>query len=156
MKKYIFSLFIIFSMSDLVYSSSTSEKMIPLEDYLSANSNSDDPAVMEYTLFRCIGLNVMQRTVVQTRKDKLAEEVLETLDNSYGVLVSIAFINYNVANPNSSFEEFSNLVVRVTQPLAQLYQDIANESWLKSGHYFSDPLIASDTKFCGSVVSILG
>ena len=156
MKKVLLGLVVAVMMTGLSYPSSASDKMITIEEYFATKYISGDPGSLEYVFFRCIGLNNMQRTVAETRTDDLGKQTVQMLNNSYDILVMIAFSNYKISNPGASFDKFASHTIKATQPLGQLYQEIANNSWLKSGQYFSDPLILSDMKICGGIIQELG
>ncbi len=154
MKNLITAFLIIISLSGFGFSENN-KNMITIEKYMIEKMKPNDPGGLEYILFRCIGLNNMQRSVAETRNDNLGRELVKILENSYDILVMTAFENYKKVNPKDSFDIFAKHTVNATKPIGELYQKIANDSWIKNGEYFSDPLIASDTDTCGSIIQMM-
>ena len=121
--------------------------MIPLMDYVSKNS-MDDLNNFTYLNYRCAGLFSMQISTVSSRTDQKAIDVLKTLNERLDKSYKLGFLIYLKNNKNATNEEFDNSYRRSVQPIVDNYQIIANQSWVKNGEYFSDPLIRSDTQVC--------
>ena len=122
------------------------DKMIPLRDFMT--NSFDELGGIGYLIYRCAGLNSMQYAVISSRSDEKAKETLEIITQRINLIYQYGFQNFLKSNKDATLEDYTANYQLSVQPISDKYMTIANNAWIRSGEYFSDPLVQDDTQVC--------
>ena len=125
-------------------------KMMPLEDFVNKGFSEKPDGELLYLSYRCNGLYGMMYGLMLNAPQEGAKDVAKQMEEVQVKTIQIAQIFYNNLTPVKE-RDFEDNLVRSVMPMAENYQDIANESWTNTGSYFNE-YILNDSKVCRTFV----
>ena len=126
------------------------EKLKPLSEIIAGEI---DEGSASYVTYRCLGLYGMVNQVTggstqdnsQTINAIVQENIKKMLMGAYGI--------WQRTQEDTSYEAFEENVGLSVPPIATIYQEIANDNWIKNGNYIEgNDFLISELQICNSLI----
>ena len=127
----------------ILSTNANAQKLIPLQDYINKNEFNDNE--MFYVFSRCsaIGYKIMDLGQNMPELKKRGETL-----NGYFFYVS-SEVRSKIL-PNESKKRHEAITAETVGGLVDVYTEISNDYYLRTGNYFSDMMIA-DLELCSAL-----
>ena len=128
--------------------------MKPLKEYLASIDELGASEVL-YANYRCLGLFGMVLNVTGGSTQENSMNINAIVDANSKILMEQTYLVWASVRKDKSTEAFLENIKVSIPPIADNYQELANENWENTGTYFEgNDLIIGDIQICNELVSM--
>ena len=128
--------------------------MKPLKEYLASIDELGASEVL-YANYRCLGLFGMVLNVTGGSTQENSMNINAIVDANSKILMEQTYSVWASVRKDKSTEAFLENIKVSIPPIADNYQELANENWENTGTYFEgNDLIIGDIQICNELVSM--
>ena len=128
--------------------------MKPLKEYLASIDELGASEVL-YANYRCLGLFGMVLNVTGGSSQENSMNINAIVDANSKILMEQTYSVWASVRKDKSTEAFLENIKVSIPPIADNYQELANENWENTGTYFEgNDLIIGDIQICNELVSM--
>ena len=129
-------------------------EMKPLKEYLASIDELGASEVL-YANYRCLGLFGMVLNVTGGSSQDNSMNINAIVDANSKMLMEQTYLVWASVRKDKSTEAFLENIKVSIPPIADNYQELANENWENTGTYFEgNDLIIGDIQICNELVSM--
>ena len=128
--------------------------MKPLDEYIQSQSEIGLTQVI-YINYRCIGLYGMVVNVTDNSSQDNSKNIRNIAETNSKKLMDETYKLWASVREDKSFESYIQNLKDTVQPIADNYQNLANENWINNGAYFEgNELLIGDIAICGTMAGL--
>ena len=128
--------------------------MKPLKEYLASIDELGASEVL-YANYRCLGLFGMVLNVTGGSTQENSMNINAIVDANSKILMEQTYSVWASVRKDKSTDAFLENIKVSIPPIADNYQELANENWENTGTYFEgNDLIIGDIQICNELVSM--
>ena len=129
-------------------------EMKPLKEYLASIDELGASEVL-YANYRCLGLFGMVLNVTGGSTQENSMNINAIVDANSKILMEQTYSVWASVRKDKSTDAFLENIKVSIPPIADNYQELANENWENTGTYFEgNDLIIGDIQICNELVSM--
>ena len=129
-------------------------EMKPLKEYIASIDELGASEVL-YANYRCLGLFGMVLNVTGGSTQENSMNINAIVDANSKILMEQTYSVWASVRKDKSTEAFLENIKVSIPPIADNYQELANENWENTGTYFEgNDLIIGDIQICNELVSM--
>ena len=129
-------------------------EMKPLKEYIASIDELGASEVL-YANYRCLGLFGMVLNVTGGSSQENSMNINAIVDANSKILMEQTYSVWASVRKDKSTEAFLENIKVSIPPIADNYQELANENWENTGTYFEgNDLIIGDIQICNELVSM--
>ena len=129
-------------------------EMKPLKEYIASIDELGASEVL-YANYRCLGLFGMVLNVTGGSSQENSMNINAIVDANSKILMEQTYSVWASVRKDNSTEAFLENIKVSIPPIADNYQELANENWENTGTYFEgNDLIVGDLQICNELVAM--
>ena len=126
------------------------EKLKPLSEIIAGEI---DEGSASYVTYRCLGLYGMVNQVTGGSTQDNSQTINAIVQENIKKMLMGAYSVWQRTQEDTSYETFEENVGLSVPPIATIYQEIANDNWIKNGNYIEDnDFLISELQICNTLI----